>query len=286
LYLFFLYWLHSNKVQQLDDKLKLKIVSKLICFAWFGFDNLTRLWSENISNKNFWDEPLNKLMWWDGSDGIHFLLPPNLLRKYYEQEEVINMFRTNNEHKWGLYQSGVGKEINLFYKSVKKEEFDLSKSNEFFCDFIGKIRHNKQMILFAQRDYLNKTFKDFNQLYEIEDTNVPWDWDHIYPSEWVYRKMYCNQSIKDWNNTNGNFRAISLEHNRSRGNQQSPKDISNSEERGYSFIKKNDWKHWKKIDNRIWDDKIENHFKAITKRTINIYESFWRDLKINKLIEH
>lgn len=285
LYLFFLYWLHIGKVQQLDDNLKLKIVSKLICFSWFGFDNLTRLWSENITNKDFWREPLNKLIWWEGADGIHFLLPPSLLRKYYEQEEVVNMFRTNNEHKWGLYPNGVGEEIISFYKSVKKEEFDLNKSNEFFWKFIGKIQYNKQMILFAQRHYINSTFKDFNQLDEIEDTNVPWDWDHIYPSEWVYKKVYCSQSIKDWNNTNGNFRAISLEHNRSRSNQQSPKDISNAEEREYSFIKDNDWTYWTNIDNRIWDDKIENHFKAIITRTINIYECFWNELKINELIE-
>lgn len=285
LYLFFLYWLHINPVNQLDNNLKLKIVSKLICFAWFGFDNLLRLWSENISNRNFWNEPLNNIMGWDGSDGINFLLPPDLLRKYYEQEEVINMFRINNENKWGLFPEGVGKDIISFYKSVKKEEFDMPKSNEFFWKFIGKIQYNKQIILFAQRDYINSTFKDFNQLDEIEDTNVPWDWDHIYPSEWVYRKVYCNQSIKDWNNSNGNFRAISLEHNRSRSNKQSPKDISIKEERDYSFIKENDWEYWKNIDNRIWDDKIENHFKAITTRTINIYESFWNDLKINELID-
>ena len=285
LYLFFLYWLHINPVYSLDNNLKLKIVSKLICFAWFGFDNLPRLWSENISNRNFWNEPLNNLMGWDGSDGIHFLLPPDLLRKYYEQEEVINMFIINNEHKWGLFLEGVGKDIISFYKSVKKEEFDMPKSNEFFWKFIGKIQYNKQIILFAQRDYINSTFKDFNQLDEIEDTNVPWDWDHIYPNSWVYNMKNCKQIIRDWNNTNGNYRAISLEHNRSRSNKQSPKDISTKEERDYSFIKENDWEYWKNIDNRIWDDKIENHFKAITTRTINIYESFWNDLKINELID-
>lgn len=285
LYLFFLYWLHTNDASQLDDNLKLKIVSKLICFSWFGFDNLTRLWSENISNINFWYESLNKLMWWGGSDGIHFLLPPDLLRKYYAQEEVLNMFKTNYEHKWGLHVDGIGEEIISFYKSVKKEEFDANKSNEFFWEFIGKIRHNKQMILFAQRDYINTTFKDFNQLDEIEDTNVPWDWDHIYPDSWVYNIKNCKQIIRDWNNVNGNFRAISLEDNRSRSNHQSPKDISNPIEREYSFIKENDWMFWKNINERIRDDKTENHFNATITRTINIYECFWNDLKINELIE-
>ena len=58
-----------------------------------------------------------------------------------------------------------------------------------------------------------------------------------------------------------------------------------TEEREYSFIKDNDWTYWTNIDNRIWDDKIENHFKAIITRTINIYECFWNELKINELIE-
>lgn len=92
-----------------------------------------------------------------------------------------------------------------------------------FSEFVGKIRHNKSLILLAQRNYINSKFGDYNQMEDIEDTNVPWDWDHIYPSEWVYRKQYCNQGIKDWNNTNGNFRALALEQNRSERNIESPK---------------------------------------------------------------
>lgn len=285
LYLFFLYWLHIHGESKLNDRLKLRMVSKLLCFSWFGFDNLPRLWRDNINNENFWNEPINNLIWWDISDGIHFLLPPDLLRKYYAQEEVLTMFNTNNEHKWGLLPTGVGEEIIAYYESVKNQKYELSVLNDFFWQFIGRIQQNKQLILFSQREYINETFIDFNQMEEIDDTNVPWDWDHIYPSEWVYRKVYCNQCIKDWNNTNGNLRAISLEHNRSRSNQQSPKEISSLEEREFSFIEENDWVFWQKIENRIWDDNVDNHFKAITTRMINIYEKFFNDMKINELIE-
>ena len=121
---------------------------------------------------------------------------------------------------------------------------------------------------------------------EIEDSNVPWDWDHIYPNSWVYNMKYCEQVIRDWNGTNGNFRAISLEHNRSRSNQQSPKNISETNEREYSYIQENDWEYWKNIDDRIWDkSKAIFHFRAVTTRMINIYENFWKDLKLNELIQ-
>lgn len=133
----------------------------------------------------------------------------------------------------------------LHYKNIQSHEIEFSRANEYFEKFIGIVKHNKGLILFAQRDYINSTFSDFNQMGEVEDTNRPWLWDHIYPSEWVYRKVYCNQSIKDWNNTIGNYRAISLEHNRSRDSQQPPKDISDSQERKYSFIQENDWEDWK-----------------------------------------
>jgi hypothetical protein len=283
LFLFFVYWLYINKME-LTDQIKLKMVGKLMAFAWFDFENISRLWNEKINNKNFWEEPLNELIWWDNIHGIHFLIKPDLLSKYYLQPQIENMFIAANEHRWGLWEDGVGTEIIKYYNSVKSQEYDVKTANDYFWKFIGKIQHNRQLILFAQREYINATFGDYNQMDDMDDTNVPWDWDHIYPSEWVYRKEYCNKSIRDWNNTNGNFRAISLEQNRSESNTASPKDrLAPVEIRECSFVKE-DWKYWQNLETRIWDDKVENHFRAITTRMINIYEKFWNDLKINELI--
>lgn len=284
LFLFFVYWLHINKFD-LTEHVQLKMVAKLLSFAWFNFSNVQRLWNDKIKEIGFWEEPLNELIWWNGVDGIHFLIAPQLLREYYAQPIIENMFIENNKNKWVLYEKGVGEKIIHYFNEVKADKFNLEIANEYFWKFIGKIQYNKPLILFAQRNYINSTFRDYNQIDNIDDTNAPWDWDHIYPSEWVYRKVYCNPAIKDWNNTNGNLRAISLEHNRSRSNQQSPKNLSTLNEREYSFIQGNDWFYWININDRIWDNKVENHFRAITTRMINIYEKFWNDLKIKELIK-
>jgi hypothetical protein len=284
LFLFLVYWLHINKIE-LTDQIKLKMVGKLFSFAWFSFANLPKLWNEKITNANFWVEPLNELIWWNDSDGIHFLMKPELLKEYYLQPEVENRFISNNQDKWGLLEQGVGTGIVNYYNNVKSQEYDLPTANEYFYKFIGTIQHNKQLILLAQRTYINATFGDYNQIDDMDDTNVPWDWDHIYPSEWVYRKVKCNQSIKDWNNTNGNFRAISLEQNRSESNTASPKGrLTLKENRDISFVK-GDWQYWKNIEERIKTDKAENHFRAVTTRMINIYEKFWNDFKIQELIK-
>lgn len=283
LFLFFVYWLHVNKVE-VNDQVKLKMVGKLFTFAWFGFDNLPKLWDEKITNSHFWHEPLNELIWWTEEDGTHFLLKPNLLKEYYAQSKILEMFITNDQHKWGLWEEGVGKKILSYYNSIKGEKYDLKTANNYFVPFIGKIQYNRQMILLAQREYINANFGNYNQMDDLDDTNAPWDWDHIYPSEWVYRMVYCNRSIRDWNNTNGNFRALALEQNRSESNSHSPKvRLADEENRKISFIK-DDWQYWQNIDERIKDDKVENHFRAITTRMINIYEVFWNDFKIEELI--
>jgi hypothetical protein len=208
------------------------------------------------------------------------------LREYYAQPKIQEMFRTNDQHKLDLWEEGVGKKIIEYYNDVKSQVFDLPKANKYFWKFIDKIRNNRQLILLAQREYINTTFGNYNQMDDLDDTNVPWDWDHIYPSEWVYRMVTCNRSIRDWNNTNGNFRALSLEQNRSESNSHSPKvRLTAEENREISFVN-DDWEHWQNIDNRIKDDKVENHFRAITARMINIYEVFWNDFKIDDLIDN
>ena len=285
LFLFFVYWLHINNTE-LTDKIKLKMVAKLLSFSWFEFGNIQRLWNEKITNSLFWEEPLNELIWWTGQDGIHFLIKPDLLREYYLQPQIQNMFLESNEYRWGLWEEGVGQKIAEYYNNIKSQDFDTQVANEYFWKFIGKIQYNKQIILFAQRDYINSVFDDYNQMDDIEDTNVPWDWDHIYPNSWVYNMKYCENIIREWNGTNGNFRAISLEQNRRENDNVSPKErLENLEIRGCSFVFENDWENWQKIDDRIWSkEKAVNHFQAITTRMINIYEKFWTDLKIKELI--
>jgi hypothetical protein len=292
LFLFFVYWLYINDNQVINGEIKLKMVAKLLSFSWFEFGNIKKLWDEEINEKDFWEKPLNNHIWWNGEHGIHFLMPPNLLRNYYQQPQIEKLFletdRVDYNDRWGLLHTEKNEIVTIveYYNKVKSQKFDLQTANGYFYPFIRVLQYCKQLILFAQRNYLNSEFSDFNQIENLEDANVPWDWDHIYPSEWVYRKVYCNQSIKDWNGTNGNFRAISLELNRSESNSLSPKTRLNTENiRNIAFVQDNDWQYWQQINDRIWDNKAENHFRAITTRMINIYEKFWIDLKIEDLIK-
>lgn len=83
------------------------------------------------------------------------------------------------------------------------------------------IQQNKDILLYAQREFLNTFFDKY--LSESgntwEDHNVPWDYDHIIPQEWINSQRggsipFC----KKWLNSIGNLAAIPYEVNRSKSN--------------------------------------------------------------------
>jgi hypothetical protein len=144
------------------------------------------------------------------------------------------------------------------------------------------------MLLFAQRDYMNSKFKEFNQIESIDDTNRPWDWDHIYPDSWVYKKEGINLLVRGWVNCIGNFRALSYDDNRSENNHLSPKQrFENDTKKQESFIKENDIQFWNQIDQtfgRIKHNEPEQtkiFLGAVINRMANIYEDWFDNYYLN-----
>ena len=112
----------------------------------------------------------------------------------------------------------------------------------------------------------------------MEDTNTPWDWDHIYPDSWVYRQWNIDDRTRRWEWRIGNFRAMSLTDNRSENNRLSPADRFNTPNDNY-FIKENDLAYWIQLDAshkniKEGDEYVIVHAQAIITRSVNIYENF------------
>jgi hypothetical protein len=72
--------------------------------------------------------------------------------------------------------------------------------------------YNTDLVLYAQRDFLFYIFK--NKQFHLDDTNVPFDWDHIYPSKLVENKKNLPRLVHEFYNSIGNFRAWPYELNR------------------------------------------------------------------------
>lgn len=93
-------------------------------------------------------------------------------------------------------------------------------SCKYTLDFWNRIKENVGLLLFYQRDFINRTFKKYNPTNsKLWDDNCPWDYDHIVPQNW-----FCNYSNnkpfarfnKDWKDNIGNKAAIPFEINRAK----------------------------------------------------------------------
>ena len=285
LFLLLLQWikLHDGDINKEVCK---NILATLTGLAWFGRDNTKYVWElwSNIGTKVFWSKQNLSIPYLNKKDFIMYpMIQPSTLRSYLFQSVVEENVLWDN-----LYPSADSNIIKT-YSSILNTELEqetetTNATKGMWDNFINKLFRCKPLVLFAQRNYINESFGEFNQMETLEDTNTPWDWDHIYPESWVYAKWYINPNTKHWTNAIGNFRAMSLEENRSENNSLSPCDrlINVCEQ---SFVKENDWKYWGKIKGRISDgdtEMIKIHLSAIVHRLCNIYEEWYETLDVGK----
>lgn len=182
-------------------------------------------------------------------------------------------------------------DLDLFNKMCDenkdfKESFYINgNQNNIFISFMDRLRSNKEILLLAQRRYINKKFKAFESIDLAEDTNRPWDYDHIYPKNWVYARdgdgrMMNNIHwlVKEWINTNGNYRALDFSTNRSERDQKTPfTRLKDEQIRNDSFISKFEYdNYWSKFEKRQVitkdDDNLTIFLNAVLNRTATIYK--------------
>jgi hypothetical protein len=303
LFLMLLQWLYKNNNPSLSNGEKRKIFGAFSALCWFGHDNnrfVREIW-ENLKERDIWNKRILRKPFYHNNEFIMYpLVQPEVLREFLLKWVVLKG-KTWNE----LYTMD-GDSLSEQYKQIlerkfEKEEARKEKIDGIWTIFIEKLIKNKSMLLFAQRDYVNKKFKDFNQIEDLEDTNIPWDWDHIYPNKYIFGLRYVDDNIRHWSGTIGNLRALALEDNRSLGDKSPAEKLKPKEEdakeRGLSieelqkqwlnesFIE-NDWEYWENISDRIYDgDKkgIKNHLKAVINRLCNIYAEWYTTVYIGDL---
>ena len=279
-FLLLLHWLFENDKTQIDDTIRKKIASRLYRNHWFGkdFDYYVKKNWNSVSQSNFWDDEFYANEGWIRQFP---LISPELLLSFLEsrldsplENHDITPNASDCNSIWQFWTDSFPRPEN-----ISDEDF-YNRTLMAWKHFLWKLLNarDKSLILLAQRDYINQTFSEYNQIENLEDTNTPWDWDHIYPQSWVYRQQRIDPRTKLWEWRIGNFRAMSLTDNRSENNNLSPAERFQSPN-AYYFIKENDLKYWKLLNAtnkyvKEGSEKVLIHAKAIITRTVNIYENF------------
>jgi hypothetical protein len=209
-------------------------------------------------------------------------------------KQLIKKLRINNNLSFFPKYSAIKNTINsVCKKNIRANEVTLrdkidrdyyNKNNEYSrIPFISLFLDEKQLILYAQKDYLYKRFSD--EQFELEDTNRPFDWDHISPNKWVRNQRRIYSFIKDIYSTNGNFWAVSYSENREM-QEISPNeklDRDNFYEHSCCNYKRSDWTDYTYDNIDDFRDKQKNIYKTIINRNLYLYKIFWDSLCINDL---
>ena len=118
-----------------------------------------------------------------------------------------------------------------------KWNFNKMEETDAWIHFFNRIfwygsSEAREMLLYAQRHYINTHFCNYNPARSDlwEDYNRPWDFDHIIPQDWVNNKRQEYRAFDQiWLNCIGNMAAISYEINRGKGNRDNFEEYENNQ---------------------------------------------------------
>lgn len=278
-------YLDKYDFETLSDEEKNNIASTYIYTLWFNRDG--KKIASSLFNSLFkseikvnWKIALSCLI---TENLVVPVIMPELLKENLERIVIERGVNFNN-FEVITFEKLLDNKIS---QALQNDSTDNKMVNVNWDSLIHQLYRNKSMLLFAQRDYMNSKFKEFNQIESIDDTNRPWDWDHIYPNSWVYNNKGIDELVKRWVNCIGNFRALSYDDNRSESKAKSPKErFENDDKKEESFIK-DDYQYWNQIDGAFWrvknnePEKTKIFLSAVINRMVNIYEDWYENYYIN-----
>lgn len=270
-------YLNKHDSKAFNNEERNEIASSYVWILWFSKDSknaVIKLYDFLFSKteNHTWSAATKKLI------TANLVLPvinPELIKNQLTEIVIKNKKQYNDFNATR----------NMFLPEIKEQLF-YDDQNEFIFNenwslLIEKIYNNKSMLIYAQKEYMNTKFKEFNQFENLDDTNRPWDWDHIYPDSWVYRKEGINILVRKWVNCIGNFRALSYDDNRSENNHLSPKErFENDSKKSESFISQDNLAQWNAMDQKFGrikendQDKTKIFLDAVICRMLDIYQEW------------
>lgn len=299
IFLALLHWLHRGGEIEIGSREHRAVIAIVTALSWFSPGGSRqkleyfREWMKAVSGQpleNFWDVANLRVLFTRMENPVPSFPAPNVLRNFLVEEIVMNP-----EYNWGTL-GGTCSAHPIFagYSHIQVANSDASSTAETMRppvsrekllqdnlrNFVGILSGNTNLLLFAQRDFIRHKFHEFQQWdVVLNDTNCPWDWDHIFPS------AYCRKGVprkyRDWHNSIGNKRAEELSSNRS-NRAAVPKDkLADPNTRRDSFISDSTWALIECTDPLIRDVVRANDLcRIILTRLAEIYAEWYVTFEI------
>jgi hypothetical protein len=200
-----------------------KVLGFLTALSWFGRGDkpkdhdpcLRHLWRDLLTadQNAFWCRSVLKKTIEPRHDQLVMLplLPPRRLSLFLSE----NLIKKGTP--WDSLENPGNSYITRWYRSF----YGTSRASDFASEawwlFLDKLSAQRGLVLYAQREFVDKWFANFNHVgvQNLEDTNCPWDWDHIHAQKFIKRKWSVDKALKEWHSSIGNLRIWPMELNRS-----------------------------------------------------------------------
>lgn len=212
---------------------------------------------------------------------IHPIHSPNALRKFLGGEEDVLQFSAEKLKEWRRWM--------LFHRDG--DEDGSARREKRWGGFLNVIFWQRQLLLYAQRDFLAQRFPDYDPARRDlwENHNRPWDFDHILASKFVYNRKDRSPYrtvIAEWAYTIGNLRAWPFEDNRSEKAQVARDKIRGAQEEAASFLDAGEVDGFS-VGNavRLDKDAAKTFIASCRKRLARIYADWYESMEVAKLFK-
>ena len=238
-------WIRSRPNQSdtwlgLDEAEHRRLVGLMCVLSWFHATDrntatnrrqyLTRLWPqrEHLHEEGILAELTAPIVTVSGP--ILPLPPPAILTAAIERCVTGHGFKSYDTNLWKDWNLWSGLQVRLddiedanrwYTRAIKKiadeNEAQVSERRETSWQrLISRTTNTTELVLYAQRKYLADWYPEFDPTSptQLQDTEQPWDLDHIHPQNYVQGVNNIPPIIKMWHSTIGNLRAWPSEINR------------------------------------------------------------------------
>ena len=211
-----MYLADSFGLEDLSDATTAKrILGLALAIHWFGEDKDRAV---NVLVKEGYKIPLQRIVDLDGRKT--YLTPLQTPERVAEAIHLSHQLNDQDLANWGNMWQGV---VNLpeSNKSLAQEHDNSRLYNVGV--FVNKLCNQKELLLYAQRRYIEGRFNRFDPSYRrmFRGHNRPWDYDHILASATLDGRRGSagpyHRVCKTWQETIGNMIAIDFSSNRSYG---------------------------------------------------------------------
>lgn len=209
-----LYFLDFKEV--ITENLNKKIIGTLTLLNWFGKGKnqrdhqkiLVNVWPavQTLPCNEFWSSSIYQR----AQLGELFTIIPSYKARIHKGANALNKTMLSIQKSTSIYDK-------------------LKKESPQFASFVKILFKQKGFVIYAQREFLVNFFTEDE--IELEDTNMPFDWDHIFAEK--YAKSGIAKPLKDIYSSIGNYRAWPYSMNRS--------DQADSPAKKFDPINENCW---------------------------------------------